>query len=348
MFRTSAQLDALPDAEVATLFQSADSVLITTVFRETAQRILPVMRASNVKNVIALAGDPALGRNSRWAGRDCSRITILATTSFLRSLTTRTYEPGSGGGRLDEVSAAGGVDQCARLLAEPQSREPAVSAVAGAEPGRCSVERGIAPLQSPQTVRIRRGNEWLPADRELRSDRRLVVVLDDQYADQVGDVGEPLCKGDRSERPRLRDRLRRLGSTEPRGARVAEAARRRADGGNRLGSGLCDRRQQRVVSLPTTPARTARCCPCSRHCASTMSRPTHGSSRIRACPRDSVYYRVAMPELQGISQPLVDRRRRRGRTSIRSPVSRSRVLIAGRSRPSCLRVGWRDGRVCRA
>src|ERR1041384_7059117 len=57
VFRTSAQLDALPDVAVEELFRSADTVPITTVFRETAQRILPVIRASNVKNVVALAGD---------------------------------------------------------------------------------------------------------------------------------------------------------------------------------------------------------------------------------------------------------------------------------------------------
>ena len=68
VFRTSAQIDAIPDASLASLVRSADAILITTVFKETAQRIIPVVRASNVKSVIALAGDPALGRNSRWNG----------------------------------------------------------------------------------------------------------------------------------------------------------------------------------------------------------------------------------------------------------------------------------------
>ncbi len=68
IFRTSAQIDAIPDASLNTLLRSADAILITTVFKETAQRIIPVVRASNVKSVIALAGDPALGRNSRWNG----------------------------------------------------------------------------------------------------------------------------------------------------------------------------------------------------------------------------------------------------------------------------------------
>ncbi len=31
------------------LVRSADAILITTVFKETAQRIIPVVRASNVK-----------------------------------------------------------------------------------------------------------------------------------------------------------------------------------------------------------------------------------------------------------------------------------------------------------
>ncbi len=69
VFRTSAQLDAMPDAEVSRAVSIRGLVLITTVFRETAQRILPVIRASGVRNVIALAGDPALGRNSRWGGQ---------------------------------------------------------------------------------------------------------------------------------------------------------------------------------------------------------------------------------------------------------------------------------------
>src|SRR5688572_8511638 len=69
VFRTSAQVDAMSDAALEELFRSADSVLVTTVFKETAQRILPLARTSKVKNVVALAGDPALGRNSRWSGR---------------------------------------------------------------------------------------------------------------------------------------------------------------------------------------------------------------------------------------------------------------------------------------
>ena len=68
VFRTSAQIDAIPDASLDALVRSADAILITTVFKETAQRIIPVVRASNVKSMIALAGDPALGRNSRWNG----------------------------------------------------------------------------------------------------------------------------------------------------------------------------------------------------------------------------------------------------------------------------------------
>src|SRR3954466_9963346 len=59
VFRTSAQIDAIPDASLQELMRSADAILITTVFKETAQRIIPVVRASNVRSVIALAGDPA-------------------------------------------------------------------------------------------------------------------------------------------------------------------------------------------------------------------------------------------------------------------------------------------------
>ena len=39
VFRTTAQVDALSDAQLATLMRDADAILLATVFKETAQRV---------------------------------------------------------------------------------------------------------------------------------------------------------------------------------------------------------------------------------------------------------------------------------------------------------------------
>ncbi|HWK51165.1 MAG TPA: hypothetical protein VNR40_14830, partial [Steroidobacter sp.] len=69
IFRTTAQVDALSNAQLQELIGEADALLLATVFKETAQRIQALLPAARAREVIAVAGDPALGRQSRWRAK---------------------------------------------------------------------------------------------------------------------------------------------------------------------------------------------------------------------------------------------------------------------------------------
>src|SRR5689334_25218696 len=60
VFRTTAQIDALADAQLQALVQDADAILLATVFKETAQRLSSMLQTSRAAEIIAVAGDPAL------------------------------------------------------------------------------------------------------------------------------------------------------------------------------------------------------------------------------------------------------------------------------------------------
>jgi cobalamin biosynthesis Mg chelatase CobN len=68
IFRTTAQADALSDAQLQVLTRDADAILLATVFKETAQRFSAALATARAPEVLAVAGDPALGRLSRWQG----------------------------------------------------------------------------------------------------------------------------------------------------------------------------------------------------------------------------------------------------------------------------------------
>src|SRR6185436_19919566 len=68
VFRTTAQIDTLGDAQLQALVHDADTIQLATVFKETAQRLSSMLPTSRAAEVIAVAGDPALGRSSRWRG----------------------------------------------------------------------------------------------------------------------------------------------------------------------------------------------------------------------------------------------------------------------------------------
>jgi cobaltochelatase CobN len=302
VFRTSAQVDALSDASLAALLRSADSILITTVFKETAQRIIPIVRESNLKSVIALAGDPSLGRNSRWNGK---RLFSDADPRYdeLSSLTDdKDASP-------DAVSAAAQKYPPLAAWIEArgywQNRNPANLQSLLAlmlSPADATLRTQIAPLQRPQTVRIRRGNQWI-ADRDFRADRKLVVVLDDQYADQVGDVGEALCK------PIVASNLDCVTVFAGWGKASREALELLRQ---RVGKQIAAIISVQDFVIGGSSDRVA-----ATRVLEQLDVPVFKAIRLydveaqawqlsdQGLSWDSVYYRVSMPELQGIGQPLV-------------------------------------------
>ena len=324
VFRTSAQIDAIPDAALDALVRSADAILITTVFKETAQRIIPVVRASNVKSVIALAGDPALGRNSRWNGE---RLFADADPRYdeLSSLTDdKDANP-------EAVAAASRkypqLSAWIQARGYWQNRNPSNLQSLLAlmlSPADASLRAQMAPLQSPQTVRIRRGNQWI-ADKDLRADRKLVVVLDDQYADQVGDVGEALCK------PIVASQIDCVtvfaGWGKP-SREALEVLRQRV--GPQMAAIISV--QDFVVGGSSDRVAATRL-------LEQLDVPVFKAIRLydveaeawqlsdQGLSWDSVYYRVAMPELQGIGQPLVIAAAAKPQTDALTGIAVSRVTL---------------------
>ncbi len=324
VFRTSAQIDAIPDASLDALVRSADAILITTVFKETAQRIIPVVRASNVKSVIALAGDPALGRNSRWNGE---RL-FSDTDPRYDELSSLTDDKDANPAAVAEASRK--YPQLAAWIQARgywQNRNPANLQSLLAlmlSPADASLRSQITPLQSPQTVRIRRGNQWI-ADKDLRADRKLVVVLDDQYADQVGDVGEALCK------PIIESGLDCVTVFAGWGRPSREALELLRQ---RVGPQMAAIISVQDFVVGGSSDRVA-----ATHLLEQLDVPVFKAIRLydveaetwqlsdQGLSWDSVYYRVAMPELQGISQPLVIAAAAKPQTDALTGIAISRVTL---------------------
>ncbi len=302
VFRTSAQIDALSDAELEQLLSSADSILLTTVFKETAQRLLPPLRTSKVKHVIALSGDPALGLNSRWNGERLFKDNDPRYAEVSSLTDDKDASPDA------VANAAKKYPQLAPWIHARgywQNRNPAnlqslLALMLSPMDSRLSTR--IAPLQSPQTVRIRRGSEWIaPAD--LTSKGKLVVVLDDQHADQVGDVGEALCK---SIGQTQFDCVTVFAGWGVASREALEMLRQRV--GKQITAIISV--QDFVVGGSSDRVAATRL-------LEQLNVPVFKALRLydvdaeawqlsdQGLSWDSVYYRVAMPELQGISQPLV-------------------------------------------
>jgi cobaltochelatase CobN len=302
VFRTSAQIDALSNIELDRLLQPADSILITTVFKETARRLLPIVRRSNVPNVIALAGDPALGRASRWNGQ---RL-FSDNDPRYDELSSLTDDKDAS---AEAVSAAAQkhpqLASWIRARGFWQNRNPAnLNSLLALllSPADATLAARIAPLQNPQTVRIRRGADWLSSS-EMRSNRKLVAVLDDQHADQAGDVGDALCK---TLVEKNLDCVTVFAGWGRPSREALEVLRQR------VSSELTA-----IVSVQDFVVGGSSDRVAATRLLEQLNVPVFKAVRLydvdadawrlsdQGLSWDSVYYRVAMPELQGIGQPLV-------------------------------------------
>lgn len=304
VFRTTAQVDALSDQALRTLLQQSDSILLTTVFKETAQRLLPLLSTTRVRDVIALAGDPALGRQSRWAGQR-----LFSDT-----------DP-----RYDELSSlSSDKDATAAAVAAAAEKYPPLASWIRARgywqnrnegnlqsllaltltPADAELASEVKALQNPEVVRIRRGKQWLtPAEFNADSSRKLVAVLDDQHADKAGDVGESLCDAVAALQLDCVTVFAAWGQASSTALTLLEQRV-----GKQLGAIVSV--QDFVIggsSHRVEATRTLERLNVPVFKAIRLHDVNAGAWRLsdQGLAWDSVYYRVAMPELQGIGQPLV-------------------------------------------
>jgi cobaltochelatase CobN len=302
VFRTSAQVDALSDAELAELLKPADAILITTVFKDTAQRLVPLVEQSSAKGVIVLSSDSALGRRSRWAGK---RLFVENDARYdeLSSLTAdKDASPEA------VAAAARKYPQLAtwiRARGYWQNRNEVnlhslLSLLLSASDPALEVE--ARSLQAAESVRIRRGSQWLTAD-QLTAKQPLVAVLDDQHADNGGDVGKAVCESI----GRLELDCVTIFAGWGSASREALQTLRQQVGRELIGIlsvqdfviGGSSERAQATKLLEQLGVPVLKALRLYDVSADAWRLSDQGLSW------DSVYYRVAMPELQGVSQPLV-------------------------------------------
>lgn len=302
IFRTTAQLDALSDAQLQELIGGADALLLATVFKETAQRIQSLLPSARAKEIIAVAGDPTLGRQSRWRGKrlfvdedpryaelsslsaeaDASGEAVAAAIRRHPKLTpwiqARAYWQNRGASNLISLLA---------LMVSEQDRAAAAT---------------IKPVEDALPMRFHYRGEWWNAETlRISGQRRVVAVLEDQHADQA--LSEAIC---RSLSARSLDCLTVVAgwgrpSSEALGVIAQKIGARLAaivSVQDFIIGGSSDRAQatRRLEQLDVPVLKALR-----------LHDLTTDGWRMseQGLAWDSIYYRVAMPELQGISQPIV-------------------------------------------
>ncbi|WP_206606350.1 cobaltochelatase subunit CobN [Steroidobacter cummioxidans] len=302
IFRTTAQIDALSDAQLQELIGEADALLLATVFKETAQRIQALLPATRAREVIAVAGDPALGRQSRWrakrlfvdedpryaelssltAEKDASAEAVAAAVRRHPQLApwiqARAYWQNRGAPNLISLLA---------LLLSEQDRAAAAA---------------IKPVEDALPMRFHYRGEWSTAEAlRISGNRRVVAVLEDQHADVT--LSEAIC---RSLGARNLDCLTVLAGWGKPSSDALDVIATKV--GARLGAivsvqdfiigGSSDRATatRRLEQLDVPVLKALR-----------LHDVTADGWRMseQGLAWDSVYYRVAMPELQGLSQPIV-------------------------------------------
>lgn len=302
VFRTNAQVDALTDAQLRELIGDADALLLATVFKETAQRIQPLLANASAKEIIAVAGDPSLGRQSRWRGK---RLFTDDDARYgeLSSLTAE--KDASAASVARAISQHPTLDPWIRSRAYWQNRGEAnltsLLALVLSEQDR-SLRATVKPVQDAQPMRFRHGDAWFDAaGLRLSGARRLVAVLEDQHASPV--ASDAIC---RSLHVRDLDCFVVFAGWGRASSDALEAIGKLA--GARL-AGIISLQDFVIGGSSDRIAATLR--------IEQLDVPVFKAVRLHDTTADawrlsehglewdSIYYRISMPEMQGVSQPIV-------------------------------------------
>lgn len=302
VFRTSEQIESLTDAELRQWLATADAVLLANVFKDSAQRLTPVLATLSAKNIIAVAGDTTLGRASRWQGRP-----LFAADDA----------------RYDELSSAKtDTESGAAWVSAAQQKHPTLAPwvqvrgywqnrgednltalfahlLSSADP---SLLKAAAPVQdAAPLVVLYRGQTLRPEAFKPQGAQRLVAVLDQERADDG--VGDALCAALAARQLDCVQLRARWGAASQQALELLKT-RAGADLGAVIslqdfligGSSHSKGASAAVEALGVPILKGIRL-------------PDRSAAVWRASaeglPWDSIYYRISMPELQGVSQPFV-------------------------------------------
>ena len=302
LFRTTAQIDALADAQLQQLIGDADAILLATVFKDTAQRIQPMLAAARAGEVIVVAGDPALGRQSRWRGKrlfadDDARYAELSSLTAEKDASASSVAASS----KQFPVLAPWIKARAYWQNRGQANLISLLALALSEQDR-NIATAMKPVEDALPVNFRFHGEWHSADKlRISGDRRVVAILEDQHAGTG--VSDAIC---RSLDARGLDCLTVLAGWGKPSSDALELIGKKV--GPRLGAmvsiqdfvigGSSDRAAatKRIEQLDVPVFKAVR-----------LHDLTAQAWRLseQGLAWDSVYYRIAMPELQGIGQPMV-------------------------------------------
>ncbi len=306
VFRTTTQIDALTDAQLRTLLNDADAILLATVFRDTAQRIMPMLDSVRARQVIALACEPALGRLSRWNGR---RLFTMDDPRYEAVSSLKTERDASAAA---VAAASKQYPQLASWIrargywqnrSEDNLRSLFAMLLADSD---AALKTSVAPVRDAPPLRLRyRDRVLTPEQLTVDGDRAVMAILDDQHADGVtaGDASRPICES--LAKRQIDCLVLYAGWGEPT-FDALQLVRSRV--GKRLGGIVA--MQDFVIGGSSHRVRATQL-------LEQLDVPVFKALRLhdttaiawrstgQGLAWDSVYYRLAMPELQGSSQPIV-------------------------------------------
>lgn len=296
VFRTSEQADALSAEELRTLLSGADAVLLANLFKDSAQRLLPLLDALPAKNLIAVAGDTELGRRSRWQGQPLFKPGDPVYDT-LSSAKTDTAASAAWVAAASQAHAQQAPWILARGYWQNRGERNLGSLfehlLGKGQPARVEDAQALTLIWQGQSI--------APDRLQPGEGRRLVAVLDQERADEA--TGAAICAAlEKREADCLQLRAR-WGETSTQALRLLKAR-----AGARLGA---------VISLQDFLIGGSSDSRAASAAIEALDVPVLKGVRLhdvtaadwRASAQglawDSVYYRISMPELQGITQPIV-------------------------------------------
>lgn len=295
LLRTQSQVLAADDKTLDRWLKNADAVMAIAVYGEAAQRLqvrLDRAGSGDIRNFIALNGESGLSMRSRFAGEPVSRFKEAAALT----LTQNNLAP-------DIASAARNHPAAAQWLALHDLWQAGGGENQAAFLRYWLHPRGTAPLPKPQPAMVYRmqGKEIAPTSLRLNA-APVLVVLDLNTSDPQ--PADAICQ----------DSARRKLQCLVLMARWGESSR---DAIAQLKTLVAPAKPAGLVVLQDFVVGAAEGREAVTSLLSQLDVPVYKAIRLTdrtasawqlsedGLPINSVQYRVAMPEIQGSSQPIV-------------------------------------------